>query len=91
MDAKVNIMKGPARASATTRFDLSTVPVPRKYLAPLPLKPAKLKDLRELLPGLVPTYFMDHYWTNIIGEVDRSSNVEEEDDPEVMFSQVFDY
>lgn len=50
MDRKVNIMKGCAKANTAAKFDLSTVLVTRKYLAPLPLNPAKLHDLRELLP-----------------------------------------
>lgn len=54
MDTKANILKGQANDNAVSTFDLSTVPVSRKYLAPLSLNPAKHKDLRELLQRLVP-------------------------------------
>ncbi|KAK3891091.1 hypothetical protein Pcinc_004994 [Petrolisthes cinctipes] len=55
IDAKVNIMKGHSMAITAARFDFSTVPLPRKHLVPLPLNPAKLKDLKELLSGASTT------------------------------------
>lgn len=80
-------MKGPRRGNTAAIFNLNTVCVPHKYVAPLSLNPAKIKDLREMLPGLVPPKIMDQYWINIIGQVDKiSSGNDQADDPEQVDS-----
>lgn len=90
MDTKVSIIKGRANVSSEANINLSSVPVPRRYLAPLPLNPAKLRDLRELLPGLVPKHIIDAYWKNIV-DVNTSHTIDNNDDSEIVFDQVFDY
>lgn len=89
MDAKVSSLKERTQGNTAPTFFLSTVSVPRKYLAPLPLDPAKLKGL---LAGLVPVHVIEQYWNNIIDQGDTTINNDEKTDkPEVMFSQGYDY
>ena len=60
-------------------FNLN-VPVPRKYLEPLALKPAKLKDLQDLVPGVVPNEEYNEYWHAILNSTPGQNN-EDEDEP----------
>ena len=50
---RVRLMKGKGKYSRKV-FDLSAVPLRRKYHSPIPLAPEKTKDLKDLIPYIAP-------------------------------------
>ena len=50
---RVRLMKGKGKYSRKV-FDLSAVPLSRKYHSPIPLAPEKTKDLKDLIPYIAP-------------------------------------
>ena len=81
---KVCWTKGVQRSDRTLNasFNLN-VPLKQKYNAPLPLKQAKLLDLKSYVPDLVPSLIYNQYWSAILSAnpAPVDSNDDELDEP----------
>ena len=74
---KVRLAKG---KNGDSRFVLRYPP--KKYSAPIPLHPLKLKDLKSFIPDLVPGEHLPKYWNAILqsSPADTNQNEDEDDD-----------
>ena len=84
---RVRLAKG-LGVTADNRFALRHPP--KKYNAPIPLNPLKLKDLKSFVPELVPADFLCKYWNTILQSSPADSN-ENDDDQALNFDRVEDY
>ena len=67
------------------------VPLVQKYLAPLPLKQAKLKDLQSYVKDLVPANIYDSFWKQILNAAPSSdSSDDDEDEPFPFMADYYD-
>ena len=64
---------------------------PKKYNAPLPLNPLKLKDLQSFVPDLVPAQFLREYWNTILQSSPADINQNDDEDLALNFDRAFDY
>lgn len=70
---------------ADNLFDLSTVEVPLKYTALLPLPKPNVDDLKDLVGDLVPVYIRRAYWDAILGiQHTHKGETHIGDDPEAL-------
>ena len=50
----------------------------------------KIEDLKVLV-GLMPQHVVDSYWKDILGDGTALQEYEEDDDPEPIFDEIYDY
>ena len=68
------------------------VPLVQKYLAPLPLKQAKLKDLQSYVKDLVPANIYESFWKQILNAAPSpDSSDDNDDDEDEPFPFIADY
>ena len=86
---KVRLAKG-IGAATEKRFNLKGRPA-KKYNAPIPLNPLKLKDLQDFVPDLVPAEDLREYWSTILQSSPVSIHQDEDEDIALGFGAVPDY
>ena len=64
---------------------------PKKYNAPLPLNPLKLKDLKSFVPDLVPAEYLRKYWNTILQSSPADINQNDDEDLALNFDRASDY
>ena len=77
-------------AAADKRFNLKGRPA-KKYNAPIPLNPLKLKDLQDFVPDLVPAEDLHEYWSTILQSSPVSIHQDEDEDTALGFGALPDY
>lgn len=76
---RVRLMKGRAKYSSKV-FDLSAVPLTRKYHSPIPLAPKKTKDLRDLIPYIAPLAAQAYLRSVVDSQASASATADDDDD-----------
>ena len=80
---KIRLQPGRA-AFSLKRFNLGEIELPPKYRGPIPLQPAKLDDLQQLLPLVQPPVKQNYFRKIIQDQHQLRHSQEDPDDPQVV-------